>query len=120
VHAAILIFDMDTGTVEMLHPFAPLRYGGLIPAPIWSPDGQWLALVVIAHEGAGAGTWPVAADGSGDALLTEDVMTNPFWTGDRQLVWNDCHAAWLFNSATWTQDSVALPRDAYAVGWARS
>jgi len=118
VQGAVLILDTYAHTAEMLHPFVPLRYGGLIAAPVWSPDGRWLALVAITHEGVGAGTWLIAADGGREFLVTESVMTDPFWTAKGQLVWND-DGVWLLELGSRTRENVLPPGHGYAVGWAK-
>jgi Tol biopolymer transport system component len=118
VQGAVLILDTHAHTVQMLHPFVPLGYGGLIAAPVWSPDGRWLALVTITHQGVGAGTWLIAADGSEEFLVSESAMTDPFWTPEGQLVWND-DGVWLLDLGTRTRDNVLPPGHGYAVGWAK-
>jgi dipeptidyl aminopeptidase/acylaminoacyl peptidase len=118
VYAALLILDLEVHTAEVHHPFLPRRWGALIPAPAWSPDGRWLALVTHTHEGTGDGTWLIASDGSREMLLTESVMTGPFWSGEGQLVWND-DGVWRLDPETWAQDNMLQSGRGYAVGWAR-
>jgi Tol biopolymer transport system component len=118
VQGAVLILDTYAHTAEMLHPFVPLGYGGLVAAPVWSPDGRWLALVAITHEGVGAGTWLIAADGGQEFLVSESVMTDPFWTAKGQLVWNEA-GVWLLDLGTRTRDNILPPGHGYAVGWAK-
>ncbi len=118
VQAAVIILDTYSHAAHILHPFVPLGYGGLIAAPVWSPDGRWLALVAITHQGVGAGTWLIAADGSQESLVTQSVMTDPFWTARGQLVWND-EGVWLLEPGSKARQNALPPGHGYAVGWAK-
>ncbi|MFJ2826613.1 amidohydrolase family protein [Streptomyces sp. NPDC087263] len=82
----ISIVNTDTGAAT-LHPPAPQsslsdRYAS---GPVWSPDGQWLAIV------ADSALWllPVAADGTptGEARqLTTEAADHPSWSGDSRTI----------------------------------
>lgn len=115
--AAVLILDIHAHTAEILHPFVPLGYGGLIGGPVWSPDGRWLALVAITQEGVGAGTWLISTDGSQELQVTESVLTDPFWAAEGQLVWND-EGVWILDLGSGARERVLPQGHGYAVGWA--
>jgi Tol biopolymer transport system component len=63
------LFDLDEQTAVSLFNWDPARFGGLIPSPVWSPDGQWIAMEVLANGPEGSGLWLVAVDGSETYLV---------------------------------------------------
>lgn len=59
---AIAVFDLATSTARLLHPYEPMG-GGWPEAPVWSPDGQWLAFAAGPVNLDEAGVWVVQSDG---------------------------------------------------------
>jgi Tol biopolymer transport system component len=78
---ALAVFDLEARSVEILHPYSPIGTGGWLPAPSWSPDGNWLAAVTIS-EAHKADLWVIRADGGEEYNL--GFASNPVWHPDSQ------------------------------------
>lgn len=71
----------------LLHPFTPIGRGGWFFAPVWSPDGRWLAFEVESVD-EGERLWVTAVDGSSEVSLGPGY--NPLFSPDGHwLVFND-------------------------------
>ncbi|MCA9931904.1 MAG: PD40 domain-containing protein [Anaerolineales bacterium] len=81
------LFDLEQQTAVQLFDWDPARFGALIPSPIWSPDGRWLALEVWANGPEGSGIWLIAVDGS-DVRLVDAAGSSPHWISADQLVYH--------------------------------
>lgn len=81
------VYDLDAATAVQVFDWDPARFGALIPSPVWSPDGSWLALEVWANGPQGSGVWLIAADGSSQTLV-DALGHDPFWIGSQQLAFN--------------------------------
>jgi Tol biopolymer transport system component len=125
---SIGVFDLDAKTAQFSHRYVPVGMGGQPPAPVWSPDGRWLAYVAWAENPDEAGLWVFWADGqqTGEqALATGRSRTapSPIWSPDGSwLVFSstpDMAGAglWLAEAGTWDLQPLALPADAIPVGW---
>ena len=124
---SIGVFDLEEQTARLLHPYAPMGRGGQPPAPLWSPDGQWLAFVVEAEMVDEAGLWVFRADGQSEyPLATGDVGTNPtpVWSPDgRWLAYSSTSSDgeirwfWLAEAGTWELSALELPPDAHLIAW---
>lgn len=124
---SIGVFDLEEQTAQLLHPYTPAGRGGQPLAPLWSPDGQWLAFVVEAESVGEAGLWVLSADGQSEyALSAGDVTTNPtpVWSPDgRWLAYSSTssdgqtRSFWLAKAGTWERSSLNLPPDAHLVAW---
>jgi hypothetical protein len=73
----IAVFDLEAETVTELHPFDPARFGGLPPAPVWGPDGNWIAVRVLANGLEGTGLWLLSLDGEEQYLGYN--LSDPVW-----------------------------------------
>ena len=78
---ALAIFDLDTDSGRLLHPFDNLGRGGWFEPPSWSPDGQWMAFVAEDISLENYGLWVVATDGSREVYLGPG--SNPIWSPDK-------------------------------------
>jgi len=81
----VQVYDLDQQTAVQLHDWDPARFGALIPSPVWSPDGQWLALEIWANGPEGSGIWLLAADGSSQTMV-DTQGRDPYWVNESQLV----------------------------------
>jgi Tol biopolymer transport system component len=47
----VALVDLGLETFQLLHPYQVLGgSGGWVPAPVWSPDGQWLAVTTMGER----------------------------------------------------------------------
>lgn len=123
--AAVAVFNLAEQTAVILHPYKNLGRGGWFNAPVWSPDGRWLAFIVEAEDFSQNGVWVAAADGSEEHFLGGMGGHSLVWSPDgRRLVF----AVWdmterknvvlLADMETWTAVPLDLPAGARAVYWA--
>jgi len=121
------VFDPEAQTLELLHPYTPVGVGGQPPAPVWSPDGNWLAFTTWDTNLDDAGLWVARVDGPREEEYQLDVgsraVHNPVWSpGGRWLAFNSTpqgvgSGVWLAEVGTWNLHSPDLPPDAYLVDW---
>lgn len=109
-----VIFDLVKHTAEWIHPYRPTNEW--TPAPIWSPDGQWLALLVNNDDSMKQELWIVPVDGSQDERLLRDdpVMAYPIWSPDGHWL---ASGNTLYEVGTWRAQPLALPPNAEVVAW---
>ena len=80
IHRALVIFDLPSQSYTLLHSHQPVGgSGGWLPAPVWSPEGQWLAYITMG-EGAKATLYAGRSDGTQEYNLGDS--TNPVWSPD--------------------------------------
>lgn len=72
------VYDLVENTAVQLFDWSPAQFGGLIPSPVWSPDGANIALHVLANSPEGSGIWRIATDGSNSQLISAQG-SNPVW-----------------------------------------
>jgi Tol biopolymer transport system component len=127
------VFDLQTRTARLLHPYKPpgmdgwpprpLWSEGWPPAPLWSPDGRWLAFFTLAQDPREMGLWVLRADGQGEQEIPLSTGRNDglAWSPDgRWLIFT--HTAeesltWIAEVGTWSRRQVDLPSDAVVVDW---
>jgi len=125
---SIGVFDLEAQAVRFLHPYSPVGMGGQPPAPVWSPDGRWLAFTAVAMDREDAGLWVARVDGQQEEeyrLATGHgrAMPNPVWSPDgRWLAFTGIGAAgeaghWLAEVGVWELRLLDLPPDAYIMDW---
>jgi len=105
------VFDLEARTSLLLHPYEPVGVGGWPAAPVWSPDGQWLAYTLWpADDPAEAGLWVFRADGTEEHFL--GAGSGPIWGPDgRWLSFNldEEPGLWLVEVGAWRPQRIALP-----------
>ncbi len=113
----IQVFDLEAQTAVQLLDWDPARFGALIPSPLWSPDGQWLALEVWANGPSGSGVWLLAADGSSQVYL-DPQGTEPYWASEAQLVFGVKVGGGprLYDLVTEESFKIDLPEGSWALG----
>ena len=125
---SIGVFDLEAQAAELLHAYSPVGRGGQPPAPIWSPDGRWLAFTAWAMNPDDAGLWVLRIEGQQQAeYRLEAVLSradpNPVWSPDgRWLIFSSTpqgvgSGLWLAEVGTWDLRPLDLPSDAYLVDW---
>ena len=119
----IAVFDLEARASRLLHPYDPLGVGGWPGAPVWSPDGQWLAyLLAHATDPAQSGLWVLRADGQDERWLGNGG--NPVWSPEgrwfvfTQPIAEQETAVWLLEAGVWDPQLMDLPAGAVSVGWA--
>jgi len=71
---------MSAKTFQLLHPYTVLGgSGGWVPAPVWSPDGQWLAVTTMG-EIHRADLWAVNVSSQEEYCL--GWASSPVWSPD--------------------------------------
>lgn len=117
------VFDLEARTSRLLLQYRLVGMGGFPPAPVWSPDGQWLALHIAAEGTIERGLWVVRADGGENHFL--GMGGDPVWRPDaRRLAFNRSGpgaewSIWLAEVGTWRLWPVDLPPRASVVDWVR-
>lgn len=111
---AVQLFDSEAKTATQLYDWDPARFGGLVPSPIWSPDGQWLALEILANGPEGSGVWVLAADGRSQTLVDGEGH-GPHWVNDFQLVFNHDPEPRLYDVDSGEQFRLVLPENSTLV-----
>jgi Tol biopolymer transport system component len=115
---AIAVFNLESGTSRILHPYQPIGRGGWPPAPIWSPDGQWLAINAWSEENPN-GLWIVKADGSEEHYLGDGI--SPVWSPDGDFLAftlpTEQPSIWLVQIGEWKVELVQLPFGASTEAW---
>lgn len=117
----LYVLDLSAGAAEQIYAYEPAGFGGWLSAPIWSPDGEWLALPLFASTPEASGLWLVSADGrvTRQVLLTTQI-TGLVWSG-RQLLFSDQSVVEsgelrvLDLVAGWKQSPVDLPAGAISI-----
>lgn len=104
----IAVFDLNTGTSRLLGPPFEWHVGYWPPAPVWSPDGNWLAYDALpAAEGPEQALWVYRADGEEDHFL--GAGARPRWSPDGQwLSFNRGADLLLAETSTWQPRKVEL------------
>jgi len=117
------LFDLDAGSAQFLYPYQPLGRGGWPPAPVWSPDGRWLAVVSWAQDPDERGLWVVRADGEQQEAHRLGSESSPAWSPDGHWVAFDAApegrepGIWIAEMGTWDLYRIGLPPEARLVGW---
>ncbi|MBN1581017.1 MAG: PD40 domain-containing protein [Anaerolineae bacterium] len=120
---AIGIFDLETHTVQLVHPYEPVGRGGWPPAAAWSPDGKWLAFAAWEQTSKVPSIWVLRADGQQEeeyALGPGDTLT---WSPDgRWLAFNAVSETGestirVAETGTWHMVPLDLLSDARLVSW---
>ncbi|TAK12809.1 MAG: hypothetical protein EPO32_07645 [Anaerolineae bacterium] len=125
----LLILNLEARTSLLLHPYVPLGRGGWPPAPVWSPDGRWLAFNPWVEDIAQTGLVVLAADGSEEHTITVtnpqntwlDQLTPPRWSPDSTRLAFALSPAepifWWLSLANWQPQPLPLPPDAVLIAW---
>lgn len=127
---AAVVFDLERQTGYVLHPYQNLGRGGWLPAPEWSPDGQWVIFYAEAINPDEGGIWVVSADQPENEHRLGSV-NYPVWSSDSHQFAVSSQAAgnlpvsqpidqpgiWLIDVNTWYPEKTDLPPDAIPVDW---
>ena len=125
---SIGVFDLETETAQLSHAYVPIGRGGQPPAPIWSPDGQWLAYIAWAQNQDEAGLWVFRTAGqqteehmlaTGRSRVGADLVWSPDgrWLAFSSTPEGVGSGLWLAEAGTWDLQALDLPADAILVDW---
>ncbi|MDH5506930.1 MAG: hypothetical protein OEZ02_06885 [Anaerolineae bacterium] len=120
----IAIFDMEQQTSTLLHLYSPVGSGGWPSAPVWSPDGQWLAIHSPGEKTRGD-HWAISVDGTQEHYLGSAGY--PFWSPDSRWL---IYTAWPSNGTSYldaqimvldmnsgTSNQLTLPQGSFPLAW---
>ena len=123
------IFDLEAGTVELIHPYEPIGRGGWLPPATWSTDGEWLTFSVETWHENMRGLWVTAADRKSKSRLSLLSHSRVIWSPEGNEPWANGQTLLLLNYGTdgskktllinrdsWQQTTLALP-DATVIDW---
>jgi hypothetical protein len=116
------VFDLENRTAQVLHPYEPQGVGWP-SAPVWSPDGRWLA-ISDSSRSENAGLWVVPIDGQGEGHHL-GLGGNPAWSPDgrwlayQRVAGNGATGFVVAEVETWELQTLDLPPDRYGglVDW---
>jgi hypothetical protein len=119
---ALAIFDLESQSAWLHHPYYNTGRGGWFPPPAWSPDGRWLAFVTEDLDAAMRGLWAIDVE-EGDEIYL-GFGNKPLWSPDnRWLVYQGFSeqgqdpTARLVEVGSWYMIQMYLPPGAMAVDW---
>jgi hypothetical protein len=115
------VFGFIARSGQILHVYAMAGGDGWPPAPVWSPDGTWLAFEAWAEPANEAGVWVVRADGQGEETVHLGGR-HPVWSPDGHWLAlsdpaPDKSGHWMADVGSWTLLALDLPPDAQVVDW---
>jgi hypothetical protein len=114
---ALAVFDLEAGSVDLLHPYTPVGSGGWLPAAIWSPEGNWLASLTLS-EAHKTDLWVIRVDGGEEHNL--GYAGDPVWhlEGD-WLIFNSLleESLKMVEVGDWNPRSIDLPPGSTPLGW---
>jgi Tol biopolymer transport system component len=80
--SAIVAFDLSARTADVLFDYHQARKGFQQPAPVWSPDGRWLAFEAWSTVTDEDGMWVLPVDGSSKERTYLGPGSDPIWSPD--------------------------------------
>jgi Tol biopolymer transport system component len=113
----LAIIDLQAKTGRFLHLYPNVGREGWFSAPIWSPDGQWLAFFADDQDETQRGLWISKADGRVEHLITWNgmhVYGLPVWSPDSHWL---VSGRTLYEIGTGQSQLLDLPLDAEVVAW---
>lgn len=122
---AVAAFDLESQTVQILHSYTPAGgFGGWLPTPVWSPDGNWLAVVSLGERNR-ADIWVVSRDRSTEVHL--GWAQDPVWDPSSKFLaytqWGREGTSFQDGKArvvsvdSWTPHTIDLPSDSFPLDW---
>ncbi|UCC62504.1 MAG: PD40 domain-containing protein [Anaerolineae bacterium] len=119
------VFDLGSRTSWVVHPYEPAGRGGWPAAPVWSPDGTWLAFAVGSQAMDEAGVWVLRADGQQLEEYNLGHGGHPIWSPDGRwlafegLLENGLPAYLVVEVGTWELRPLNISPDRYGklVDW---
>jgi uncharacterized protein YraI len=110
-------FDLDTKTGQILNPYSPASclYVWCFSAPVWSPDGMWLAWDGFPKDFP-PGFWVMRPDGTDATYITDGGA--PIWSPDGSLVaFNKLTGITVMEVGSWQPQSSGIPTGNMVIDW---
>jgi Tol biopolymer transport system component len=123
------VFDLENGTVHLLHHYRPAAGDGWPPAPSWSPDGVWLAFEAWAAPHDQAGGWVARVESLGSVGGEAHHLAPshpdgwaPAWSPDGHWLAlsstsEEAAGHWLTQVGSWNLLALDLPPTSRIVDW---
>lgn len=115
---AVAVFDLESQNVHTIHPYSPIGASwGWLPAPVWSPDGEWLAVLTLSERNK-ADLWVVRRDGTEEYHL--GWADQPVWRPYGQLLAYRSYpdeTATLVELGVWEPQQLDLPPKSVPQVW---
>jgi Tol biopolymer transport system component len=114
---AIANFDLQDSTVQILNPYEPgsCLYVWCFSAPVWSPDGDWLAWDGF-PSGSLPGFWVMRPDGAIAIFITDGGA--PIWSPNgNSLAFNKNNEIQVMETGVWQPQSSGLPAGNMIMDW---
>ena len=119
---AVVLLDLEKESLDLLYGYEPLGIGGWPDAPVWSPDGRWLAYVAwAAADPAQGGLWVLSSTGEGRQWLGKG--SKPVWSPQGcRLLYTTMGSqgqaeVWMVEPGVWEPQRLVLPAGAVVVDW---
>jgi Tol biopolymer transport system component len=112
--AGIAVFDLETKKGRLLHVDNILGGGDWLHAPVWSPDGQWLAFIGENQDETQQGVWIANLGGYEKKFIPLKRLRMPVWSLDGRWL---AAGRTLYEVGTWQSQLLDLPPDAEVVAW---
>jgi Tol biopolymer transport system component len=123
LRVGVALFELEGRTAQVLHPYEP-QGQGWPAAPVWSPDGAWLAFG-DSSASERAGLWIARTGSETPEERHLGLGGNPIWSPDGrwlafQSVGEDGLLTYVaLNVETWERRTLNIPADRYGqlVDW---
>lgn len=123
--ALLVVFDLAENDYQVIHRYTPAGIGGMPPAPLWGPDGDWLVATPLTFEPESGGLWLAESEGELRRLTTQaprlSHTPNPALSADGlRLAYSTgaFDAVVLVRAGEWEPVFWEPPQRVAAVGWA--
>lgn len=119
----VVIYELTTASDYLLHPYQPGGIDSWGPAPVWSPNGEFVAFSVMDQNWSQHGLWVVSIDYTGRYVGDSDDPVwrpaDPIWSPDgRYLLYRIGEDYFLTVPPDFTAKiNVHLPPGARVLGW---
>ena len=110
-------FDLEALTVQILIAYTPgsCQFVWCFEAPVWSPDGQWLAWIGFPIDSL-PGFWVMRPDGTDTIFITDGGP--PTWSPDGStLAFNKLPGIQVMETGAWRPQPSGLPAGYMIMDW---